>query len=463
MTRMKGHFYFIGIAGHAIRGLALMAREHGYRVSGLDEGAVPPGSDWLDEHDIPWSKTFEPSQLDGVGSVIVTGAYATPEYPAIVEAKKRGIEIKSWAQMVGELTANERSIVVAGTHGKTTTTGFITWLMERAGRKPDFLVGIQPFNFDSSVRLNSSGLVVLEGDEYKASDLEDKAKLQYYHPDVLVLTSVEHDHPDVYPDLESVVRRFSDVVEAMPRDGRLVAWSGSETVGQVAAKANCQVVTYGLDEGDYMADGISFLPTGIEFDVKTSEGVLGRLTVPLYGRHNVLNALAAVAVALGEGLSFEQIQKAAADFKGTYRRFNILTEPGDPIAVIDDYAHHPTEARTTIEAAKLHFPNRRLITVFRPHTYSRTKALLSEYQTVFSQADKVYITDVEGAREAAHEKTVSGADVIAQVKGDATFEPDRAKLVEHIALDAKPGDVVLCMTVSGYENLAPELAEQLNS
>ncbi len=460
---MKGHFYFIGIAGHAVRGLALMSREHGYQVSGLDEGAVSPGSDWLDERGIPWSKTFEPGQLDGVTAIIVTGAYATPEYPAIIEANKRSIPIKSWAQMVGEMTADERSIVVAGTHGKTTTTSLIAWLMESVGRNPDFLIGIKPFNFNSSVRLENSEVVVLEGDEYKASDLEDKAKLQYYHPDVLVLTSIEHDHPDVYPDLDSVITRFTGVVQGLPQDGRLVAWSGSPTVTQVAAGAKCQVVTYGLTEGDYQARNIAFLPTGIEFDVQTSEGSLGRLALPLYGRHNVLNALAAAAVAIGEGLSFEQLREGAATFKGTYRRFNILTGPQDPIAVLDDYAHHPTEVETTIEAAKLHFPDRRLVVVFRPHTYSRTKALLSEFQAVFGQADIAYITDVEGAREAAHEKTVSGADMVDGMDDKAVFEADRTKLVERITADARAGDVVLCMSVSGYQDIAPELAKQLNA
>ncbi len=459
---MKSHFYFIGIAGHAIRGLALMAREHGYIVSGLDEGAVPPGSDWLDEHNIPWSKTFETSQLDGVTDVIITGAYATPQYPAIIEAKRRGIAIKSWAQLVGELTADERSIVVAGTHGKTTTTSFITWLLECAGRQPDFLIGIQPFNFDSSVRIEGSKVVVLEGDEYKASDLEDRAKLQYYHPDVLVLTSVEHDHPDVYPDLASVIKRFTEVVKALPQNGQLVAWSGSSTVAQVAAAATCKVVTYGLDEGDYIAENIAFTPNGIEFDVKTRQTTIGRITVPLYGRHNVLNVLAAIAVTFGEGLSFEQIKEAAARFKGTYRRFNILTKPDNAITVIDDYAHHPTEVKTTIEAAKLHFPDRRLVVMFRPHTYSRTKALLTEFQAAFNEADVVYITDVEGAREAAHEKTVSGSDVVAGLDNKAIFEPDRSKLIQLITHDAKAGDVVLCMSVSGYQNIATELAKQLS-
>ncbi len=459
---MSGHFYFIGIAGHTIRAVALAVRQQGHDVSGLDETAVPPGSDWLDKQGILWSRTFAPEQLDGVSAVIVTGAHATEDHPAILEAKKRGIEIKSWANLVGELTTGKRSVVVAGTHGKTTTTSLIAWIMEGAGHQPDFLIGIQPFNFDSSVRLTGADLVVMEGDEYKASELDPVPKLHYYHPDVLVLTSIEHDHPDMYADLEAVVGEFTKVVQALPSDGRLVAWSGSETVKHIAHKAKCQVITYGLEEGDYIARNITYLPTGIEFDVETSEGVIGRMAVPLYGRHNVLNALAAIAVAVGEGLVLDQLLDPAATFKGAYRRFNILTRPKDRVTVIDDYAHHPTEIQTTIEAAKLHFKNQRLVIVFRPHTYSRTKAFLAEYQAAFDGAGTIYITDIEGDREAAHRQTVSGADIVSGLSKTAVFEPDRTKLADRIAADARAGDVVICMSVSGYQDIAPELASCLS-
>ena len=459
---MKGHFYFIGITGHAIRGLALAVRERGFKVTGLDETGAPPGSDWLDERGIVWAKTFVPEQLDGVTAVIVTGAHATPEYPAIVEAAQRGIPVKSWAQLVGELTSGERSIVVAGTHGKTTTTSFITWLLEGAGRKPDFLVGIQPFNFDSSVRLAGSDVVVLEGDEYKSSSLENTSKLEYYHPDVMVLTSVEHDHPDVFPDLASVIDRFIKVVRKIPEQGRLVVWAESQTVTMVAASASCQVVTYGLEEGAYKARNIAYLPAGIEFDVETDQGVIGRMAAPMYGRHNVLNALAAIAVTVGEGLSFDQLLEAASTFKGAYRRFNILTPATSAVTVIDDYGHHPSEVKTMIEGIKLHFAGRRLVVVYRPHTYSRTRALLKEYQASFDDADVVYMTDVEGAREAASERTVSGADIVAGLAESAVFEPDRGKLADRVVADAQPGDVVLCMTVSGYDDIAGELAQRLS-
>jgi UDP-N-acetylmuramate--alanine ligase len=456
---VKGHLYFIGIVGHAMRGLALACRDEGYTVTGLDPGAEDgPATIWLEGHHISWSRQFQPDMLDGVTAVIVTGAHATDNFPAIVEARQRGIQIKSSAQLFGELTAGAHVIGVVGTHGKSTTTSLITWLLESAGRNPDFLIGIRPFNYETSVRLAASKVVVVEGDEYRASMLEEKSKVQYYHPDTLVLTSVEHDHPDMYPTFASVVDRFTEIIAALPMAGRLVVCAENKTAVEIAASAPCPAVSYGIESGDYIARDIVYQEGGIEFDIEHSAQVLGRLAVPLYGKHNVLNALAATIVALGEGLSLKQIILGSASFKGAYRRFNLVSSPASSIAVIDDYAHHPTEVATNIEAAKLHFPGRRVVVIFRPHTYSRTAALLPEYKRAFDRADLVYITAIEGARETGQEHTVSGNDIVQALKVPALYAPDRTELVSRVKLDLKSGDVVLCLTVSGYDDIAGELA-----
>jgi len=458
---MKGHLYFVGIVGHAMRGLALAARELGYDVTGLDPGAEEgAGTQWLAEHKLCWSREFAPSQLEGVTAVIVTGI---PVPEAVTgEARRRRIPIKSYAELVGELTQNKHVVAVAGTHGKTTTTALIAWLLEAAGRQPDYLIGIRPFNFDSSVRLAGSDVFVAEGDEYRASTHEDISKIQYYHPDTLVLTSVEHDHPDLFPTAKDYERRFEEIVAGVPKNGRLVAWGASMSVTQVAKSARCQISTYGLEIGDYTARDVTYLPGGIEFDIENRGGLLGRLAVTLYGKHNVLNALAATTTALSEGLTVDQIIAGAATFKGTYRRFNLLTPADAPITVVDDYGHHPTEIATNLEAAKLHFPGRRIVCVFRPHTYTRTQTLLKEWQKSFGDANLVYITDIEGAREQGTEHTVSGNDIVQALKVPALYAPDRSELVRRLQRDARPGDVVLCFTVSGYHNLAEELAQTLN-
>lgn len=457
------HLFFVGITGHTMRGIARAVKDLGYQVTGYDPSGADPGAAWLESHGIKWSKEFQPSDLQGVDEIIITGAHVSPEAPVIVEAQKRHIPVKSWAQLIGELTAGVQVIAVAGTHGKTTTSSLITWLLQSADRQPDFAIGIQPFNFDSSVRLAGSKLIVLEGDEYRASPLENKSKLQYYHPDTLVITNVEMDHPDFFEDEAAVIKRFETVVSHIPQAGRLVVCAEDANTIRVAHSAKCQVITYGLHEGDYQARNIAYLPAGIEFDVVAYGNILGRVALPIFGRHNVLNSLAAIAVVLKEGLDLGQVINGALEFKGSYRRFNRLTTGEDAVTVIDDYAHHPTEVAATLEAARLHYRKRRIIAVFRPHTYSRTATLLKQYAKAFDEADDVIIASIEGAREAHLAHTVSGQDVAAQAGQNSHYFEDRQAIVEYLSANPKPGDVIVCMTVSGYESLANELAVSLNA
>jgi UDP-N-acetylmuramate--L-alanine ligase len=462
----KGHLFFLGIAGHAMGGLALAASKRGFTVTGLDETAGPPMSDWLTAHHLDWTTAYSSDLLATVTAIVISGHHGKPDHPVIQYAKQNNIPIMSFAELVGQLTKGERVIAVAGTHGKTTTTSLITWILESAGRHPDYLVGIKPYNFDSSSRLDGSKYAVIEADEYKASTLDSRPKFSYYHPDVLVLGAIEHDHPDIYPTMSDYTAAFDDLVRRLPKSGQLVACADQATVMAVSQKASCPVITYGLNAGDYTAKAISYLPEGLAFTVVKDSKPLGDLKVSAYGPHNVVNSLAAAAVCLSAGLSFEEIQTGAAGFKGAYRRTNLLTPPSSPILVVDDYAHHPTEAKAMIQMMKLHFPNRRLLVVYRPHTYSRTQTLMDSYHHAFSGVDRLYITDVEPAREAATQRTVSGQEIIdglpETLRTNSVFEPDRTTLIDRLKTDAKPGDMILCMTVSGYQNLANDLAGLLN-
>ncbi len=456
------HLFFVGITGHTMRGMARALHDLGYQVSGYDPSGADPGAAWLDEQHIKWSRQFDAKQLSGVDAVIVTGAHVSPDAPVILAAAEHQIPVKSWAQLLGEITASAHVISVSGTHGKTTTSSLIAWLLESAGRKPDFAIGIQPFNFNSSVRLTNAKTVVIEGDEYRASPLEDKSKVQYYHPDTLVITNIEMDHPDFFADETAVIERFTQIVKLLPTTGRLIVCAESATVVSVAQSSPCDVITYGFHDGDYQARNIAYLPAGIEFDVVAYGNVLGKVALPIFGRHNVLNSLAAIAAVLKEGLDLGQVINGAADFRGSYRRFNRLTTASDAITVIDDYAHHPTEVAATLEAARLHYRHRRIIAIFRPHTFSRTAALLDGYVTAFKDANDVIITDIESARQADIAHTVSGADVANVVGQTASFFNTRAQIIDYILAKVQPGDVVVCMTVSGFNNLAAEIATSVN-
>jgi UDP-N-acetylmuramate--alanine ligase len=457
------HLFFVGITGHTMRGLAEACTQLGYKVSGFDPAGADPGAAWLDEHGIPWSREFQIADLHGVEAVIVTGAHVSPDTPVIIEAAKHDISVKSWAQLVGELSAKAHVIAVAGTHGKTTTSSLITWLLESAGRHPDYVIGIQPFNFDSSVRLSGAKTMVVEGDEYRASPLEDKSKLQYYHPDTLIVTNIEMDHPDFFANEAAVMSRFEEIIAALPKSGRLIVCAENSNALAAARVAPCNIITYGLHTGDYQARNIAYVPAGIEFDVVAYGNVLGRVALPVFGRHNVLNSLSAIAAVLKAGLDLGQVINGATEFKGSYRRFNRLTTSDDAVTVIDDYAHHPTEVAATLEAARLHYRHRRIIAVFRPHTYSRTAALLANYANAFNEADMSIITGIEGAREAHLSHTVSGADVAKVAGKTATYLENRPEVVTHLKAHIQPGDVLVCMTVSGFDNLANELATSLNA
>jgi UDP-N-acetylmuramate--L-alanine ligase len=450
------HYHILGIAGHAMSGVAVALQRLGHTVTGTDPGAYPPATDFLDGHGIQWWREADAAHLDGV-TVVVLGGGVPLDHPELLAAQQQGLSIRSYPEVVGELVAGARRIAVTGTHGKTTTTSLIAWLLESAGRQPDYVIGIKPHNFESSVRLAGSDIAVLEGDEYRSSLLDLSPKFLHYHPDVVIITSIEHDHPDMYPDLASVQESFRSLVRGLPSDGRLLICEGSEGVTEVAVEANAPISTYG-PHGHWSPVQVEYRPDGVAFDLMRHGKLVGRIEVALYGEHNVLNATAAAAVVLQEDVSLEQLQAGMRSFAGAARRFERVSAAGAAITVVDDYAHHPTEVVATIAAAKAHFHGR-VIAVFMPHTYSRTAALLDEYRAAFRDADQAYILPIEGAREADIATTVSGADMVA---GDRmAYAPDREELLGKITADARPGDVVLCMTVSGYDRFAQELAARL--
>ncbi len=454
------HLHFLGITGHTMRGVALAAKQLGYAVSGTDVPSYSvPGSDPLDKAGVAWSKTAEPSRLEGVDLLIISGGTAADDV-MLEAAKERGIPVQSYAEFVGELAKAKHRIVVSGTHGKTTITSLIAWLLESAGRHPDYLVGVTPRNFSTSVRLSAANLMVFEGDEYRASAIDERSKFGFYKPEVLVITSLEMDHPDMFKDIADIRERFREVIDAMPETGLIVYWAGSDELGSLIGDAKSSSISYG-DGGDYQADHVAFTSTGIAFDMYKNGDYVGHFSAPLFGRHNINNGMATIIVSLHEGLSTEEIQAGLQQFRGAARRFSIISAPQAVVRVIDDYAHHPTEVATTIEAARLHFSGR-VIAVLRPHTYSRVKELLPEFREAVALADAAFVAEIEGARESGA-ATVSSRD-IAQENGEhVRFEPDRAALIKRVVEEAQPGDTVLCMTVNGYDGLAEELARASKS
>ena len=458
----NSHLHFLGIFGHARRGVAAAAKEMGYQVTGTDDGDSPP-VDFLAQQGISWWSQPDAAHLDGVDQVIISG-HTQPDHPEVVAAKEQAIPIVSFAQFVGEQTSGARTIVVAGTHGKTTTTSLITWIFECAGKHPDYLIGIKPHNFERSVRLTGSDWAVLEGDEYRAWQLDDRSKFEFYHPDILVVTNVEMDHPDFFADFAAIRDKFVGLAQAVRPGGRFLynhdcpaevfkaAGHGREYYDADTASRR------GLDSPYWtVKKELEFTPDGLRLILVDQGTPLGTVEVPLYGVHNVQNTVAACGVALGEGIAFTDVKAALASFKGASRRFERVSPAGAAVTVIDDYAHHPTEVAATIAAAKQHFPGR-VIVFYQPHTYSRTKELLKEYHQAFRQADAAFLAEIESAREAAKERTVSSADIAAGAGEQVAFVADRGELIDRLVAAAQPGDTILCMSVGGNEQLAQEVA-----
>lgn len=438
-------------------GVALAAKNLGYEVTGTDTTAYEPMSSWLTEQGITWFKKADKTHLEGV-DLLVLGGGISEDHLELIAAQDQGIAIQSYPELVSSLISTQNRIVVTGTHGKTTTTSLIAWLLESAGKNPDYLIGIKPKNFESSVRLGDSDIAVLEGDEYRSSKLDTSSKFSHYRPKSAIITSIEMDHPDLFRDLEDVKTRFEGLVQDMPEDGYVVYCNDSETIREVVTNANIKTESYGED-GDWRAMNTKFNESGIKFDLQHNGELVGPVSIPLYGAHNVSNSIAALAVCLEQGISIEELQTGAKSFLGASRRFERVSTEGASITVIDDYAHHPTEVAATLAAAKQHFSGK-VVAVFQPHTYSRTQSLLKEYQQSFGDADQAYIIDIEGAREAGLAETVSAADVA--TAGNVEYAPSREELIENLKQVLSPGDVLLCMSVNGYQNFAQEIDKLLN-
>lgn len=454
----ESHIHILGIAGHAMAGVALAAKELGYTVTGTDETAYEPMSSWLDEQGITWYREADESHLEDVDLLVLGGGIAA-EHLELKAAQEANIPVKSYPELVSDLIQTDNRVVVTGTHGKTTTTSLIAWLLDSAGKHPDYLVGIKPKNFDSSVRLGGGEVAVLEGDEYRSSRLDTSSKFTHYQPKNVIITSIEMDHPDLFANVGEVEERFKDMVASLPDDGYLIYCNESETVRQVATEAKIKAESYGAD-GDWRAVNTKFTPAGIEFELQHSDESIGTFQIPLFGNHNVLNCTAALAICLPQGISVEELQTGATKFLGANRRFERLSGVDDKITVIDDYAHHPTEVLATLAAAKQHFDGN-IYAVFQPHTYSRTQSLLKEYQQCFKDADIAYVVDIEGAREAGVSADITAEAIVAE--SNVQYAPDRAQLLQDLKEKAQPGDVIVSMTVNGFQNFAEEVNSVVNS
>ncbi len=438
---MMKNVHFIGIAGTGLSAIARVLLERGVSVSGSDREISP----LAEELRKAGATVFEGHRAENVGEAdLVVRSSAVPddnvEVKAAVEAD---IPVLKRVDFFGQLLADTLTVGVAGSHGKTTTTAMIAWMLTALNQNPGFIIGSVAANLNTNARAGSGRFFVIEADEY------DHAFLGL-SPTIAVVTNVEHDHPDCFPTAEDFYQAFSQYVERLVPEGTLLACSddvGAMRLLEEAQASGRNTLSYGLEgEPDYQARNLDpSAGEGFSFEVFRGGEHLASLRLQAPGAHNVLNSLAALAVADMLKLSISEAALALEDFRGTGRRFEVLDTVGG-VTVIDDYAHHPTEIRATLAAARARYPERVLWAVWQPHTYSRTRQLFSEFAAAFGDADRVVVTKVYASRETDPGDFSAGQVVLAMQHPAASFVPELDQVSAYLLEKIQPGDVILTLS-----------------
>ena len=443
---MKIHM--IGIGGAGMSGIAEVLKDRGHSITGSDL-KESPYTRRLTEAGIRVHIGHASHQVGEADQVVISTAIPTTN-PELLEARRRSIPVIPRAAALASILEGSRSVAVAGTHGKTTTTSMTTHVLKALGEDPTALVGGELNDIGSNVAFGRADLVVAEADE------SDKSFL-FLHPQVAVVTNVEFDHPDFYSSLDEVVETFSRFVTALPADGHLVICAEDPSCPRLVESAPCRATTYGISAGELRAE----ILTPSSYLLYESGERRGPVELGVYGRHNVLNSLAAVGVARWFGHDAHRAATTLRDFSGVRRRFQLKGERSE-VRVVDDYAHHPTELSATLEAARATTPPEgRVIAVFQPHRYSRTRKLYREFGEAFASADAVLITEVYGAGEmpqpGVNGKLIVDAICETRYHPDVYYIPQRDDIPRVLRDVSERGDVVLTLGAGDISTAGEEL------
>jgi UDP-N-acetylmuramate: L-alanyl-gamma-D-glutamyl-meso-diaminopimelate ligase len=465
------HYHLIGICGTAMASLAGMLQAKGYKVTGSDQNVYPPMSTQLEKLGIKILEGYRAENINVGADCIVVGNAISRGNPELEEVLNRKLLYRSQAEVVKEeFIRGKKSLVVAGTHGKTTTTSLAVWVCEVGGLNPSFLVGGVVQNFDSSFRLSDSDYFIIEGDEYDTAYFDKKPKFMHYLPEVAIVNNIEFDHADIYRDLHEIKYQFSRLMNLVPANGRLICGVDSEAVREVLSEMHGKlytvVETFGINhDANWRARYIEFIDGKTRFAVFKDDHFFGEFQMSLIGEFNVRNALAVIAAASFWGISKEKIQQAFDTFRSVKRRMEIRgVECG--VTVIDDFAHHPTSVEETLKALRLRFHDNRLIAVFEPRTWSSRLAVFQQqYAKAFTCADYVVIAGVYNVAKASELGKVLDVDELVEdikLQGKPAFSyPDADTIVEKLIPELKRGDVVVIMSNGGFGNIHEKLLKKL--
>ena len=468
MTSRPQHVHLIAICGTGMGSLAVLLKTLGHRVTGSDRHVYPPMSTQLHDWGIPVHEGFEAAHLQPRPDLVIVGNAISRGNPEAAAAEAAGIPVMSFPQALAQFLIGERhAVVVAGTHGKSTTTALIAWLLDHAGYDPGFFVGAVTRNFPTPIRLGKGAHVVVEGDEYDSAYFDKGPKFLHYRPRTAVLTALEFDHADIYRDLAHVRSAFARFVRLLPAEGCLIACADDPGVRALCAEEAiaASVQTYGLTAGaDWQASEWTAGEGGMVMDVQHRGKRFGRFTTKLFGPHNVGNALAALAVAHRLGVPKDRLASGLASFAGLKRRCEVRGEVGG-VTVIDDFAHHPTAVGVTLEGLRQAYPGARLWAVFEPRSATtRRKVFQAPYVDALSRADRVVIAEVFRKDELAAGERLSEAQLAQALNArrvPAWFHLDTAAILAQVCGEVRAGDVVAIMSNGGFDNIHERLLTAL--
>lgn len=460
------NIHLMGICGTAMASLAGILKNKGYHVTGSDQNVYPPMSSLLEEMGIEIKKGYSGDNLDPLPDLVIVGNVITKINPEAVSLSEKKLHYLSLPQALRHFAIEDKkSVVIAGTHGKSTTSAICAWMLEQSDMKPGYMVGGILNNFKSSFKLGNGEYFVIEGDEYDTAFFDKGPKFLHYAPFVTILTSIEFDHADIYRDLDHVISNFRKLIEIMPSGGLIIANSDDPIVFEEARKAKCQVWTYGFNESAlWRAVDVKDESDGTYVRILHDEKEYISFSSPLYGRHNISNILSVVALSGFIGIPPEKIPEAIESFKGVKRRQEIRGEEKG-ILVLDDFAHHPTAVEKTIEAVKGKYRERRLAAVFEPRSNSSRRGIFQErYSRAFDQADLVFIPEPPMMEKVPSGDRFSSKGLVEDLKSrgiNAFYGETTEQLLNMILSKVAKGDVVLIMSNGSFDNIHERLLNRL--
>ena len=471
MTSSPRHIHLIGICGTAMASLAGLLQLEGHRITGSDKAAYPPMSDLLRSLGIPILEPYAESNLSPAPDLVVVGNALSRGNPEIEHVLDERIPFTSMAALLREEFLRGCSpLVVAGTHGKTTTTSMLAWIYQTAAREnpalePSFLIGGVAENFGSSFQLRPTPPFILEGDEYDTAFFDKGPKFLHYFPDALILTHVEFDHADIYADLDAVKTAFKRLVNLVPRRGLIVAYDGSENVTECVSRAFCRVERYGFsDAAHWRIRNLRHVDGQTQWEVDRDGALWAEFTMNLAGEHNVLNATAAAALAAGQGIAKESVAAALATFKSVKRRLEVRDRI-DGITLIEDFAHHPTAIRETLRALRAVYPQARLWAVLEPRSNTlRRKVLESDLIASLRLADRVVLAGVYQQERIPEAERLDPEEIVRALNDAGTpteLHPNADSIVAALAPQLASGDVVAILSNGGFDGIYLKLPARL--